>query len=159
VAYLTLEEFRLLSVFAGVNDLEAEVPGWIDAQLEAVSADIDSRLRKRYAVPFGSPAPHTIRRWLSRLVTRECYLRRGIDPTDPQWTSIEAAATKAEEEIREAADSEGGLFDLPLRADSTSSGVTSPAVLSYIETSPYVWRDRQVAGGREDDARGEGRRS
>lgn len=159
MAYLTLEEFGLLSVFAGVATLEAEVPGFIEAQLEAVSADIDSRLRKRYAVPFGSPAPHTIRRWLSRLVARECYLRRGIDPTDPQWTSIEAAATKAEEEIKEAADAENGLFDLPLLSTSNASAVMKPGVISYIETSPYVWRDRQVRDGRDDDARGEGRTS
>lgn len=158
MAYLTLAEFELLSVFANVADLEADVPGWIEAQLEAVSADIDARLRKRYEVPFANPAPHTVRRWLSRIVTRECYLRRGIDPSDPQWVSIEAGATKAEEEIKEAADAENGLFDLPLVATSSSSGVSKPGVISYIETSPYVWRDRQVREGREDDARGEGRR-
>lgn len=154
--YLSLAEFELLSVFPHVDELQTEIPGWIEAQIEAVSEEIDSRLRKRYVTPFASPVPHTIRRWVSRIVTRECYLRRGVDPLDPQWVSIEAAAQRAEAEVREAADAVSGLYDLPLRADVASSAITGPVPHAYTETSPYVWRDVQARRGRDDDARGDG---
>lgn len=157
-AYLDLAGFKAITVMPApdVDELEERVEDWIDGQLELVSADIDSRLRKRYAAPFSTPVPLTVKRWLARIVTRECYLKRGVDPLDPQWTSIEAAATKAEEEIKEAADSETGLFDLPLRADTTSTGISKGGPYGYSEQSPYVWTTKQARTGHEEDRNGEG---
>jgi phage gp36-like protein len=157
-AYLTAAEFKLLTPMpaSDVDALESAAPGWLAAQLEQSSADIDARLRKRYAVPFGSPAPHAVRGWLARIVTRRAYLRRGVDPTDPQFAEIVKDAEQAVLEIAEAANGETGLFDLPLRADTTATGITKGGPLGYSEQSPYVAFDRQGEIGRSEDAAGRG---
>lgn len=157
-SYLTAAEFRALSLMPStdVDELESRAPGFLAAQIELASADIDARLRKRYATPFASPYPVKVRAWCARLVTRVAFLKRGIDPTDPQWSAYDADATKAEAEILEAANAETGLFDLPLRADTTSSGLSAPRPLGYSEASPYVWTDVQAAVAHDEDIAGEG---
>lgn len=158
-SYLTLAQFKSLSTMpsASIDELENVLaPGWIDAQLELVSADIDARLRKRYAAPFSAPVPLKVRAWVARIVTREAFLKRGIDPTDRQFETIDAAATKADQEITEAADSEKGLFDLPLREDTTATGISRGGPYGYSEASPYVGFDQQAEIGRGEDAAGRG---
>jgi phage gp36-like protein len=157
-SYLTLADFRAISLMPStdVDELEARAPGFLEAQIELASADIDARLRKRYAAPFASPYPVKVRAWCARLVTRVAFLKRGIDPTDPQWAAYDADATKAEAELLEAANAETGLFDLPLRADTTASGLTAPRPLGYSEASPYVWTDVQAAVAHDEDVAGEG---
>lgn len=151
--YLTFDEFKSLSVMPGedLDALEQVSPGWIDTQLEYWSAQIDSRLRKRYAAPFSSPYPIAVKGWLSRLVTVRAYLRRGVDPSDLQFAEIKADADAAVAEIKEAADANTGLFDLPLREDTTSTGVSKGAPMSYSEQSPFVWMDQQADIGRGED--------
>ena len=165
--YLTLDEFRLLTQLPAevVDAIEMITPGWTLAQLENRSAHIDARLAKRYAVPFATPYPDAVRDWLARLVTVRCFIRRGVDPTDRQYDAIAKDAELVEDELKEAADDIGdaggtlgvrGMFDLPLRQNTTSSGIVKGAPLSYSEQSPYVWMDGQENVGRQEDQNGSG---
>lgn len=151
---LTFDEFRLLTVMpaSDVDALEAVAPGWIASQLEYWTAQIYARLRKRYAVPFVAPFPIAAKGWLARIVTVRCYLRRGVDPNDLQFDEIKKDAEAATAEIKEAADSNTGLFDLPLREDTTATGATLGGPFGYAEQSPYVFMDRQVDIGRNEDS-------
>lgn len=156
--YLTTPEFKLLSAMPGprVDDLEAVAPGYLAAQLSHWSSWIDSRLRKRYAAPFVAPYPETVKLWLAMIATPIAWIRVGVDPNDPQWVTVTDLEKAAKEQIKEAADSEVGLFDLPLRQDTTASGITQGAPFGYSEQSPYVWTDQQADTGREEDANGGG---
>lgn len=157
-SYLTLADFRAFSLMPStdVDELEARAPGFIAKQCEVATADIDSRLRKRYAAPFGSPCPVKVQAWCARIVTRVAYLKRGVDPTDPQFAAYVADADTAMAEIKEAADAQFGLFDLPLRQDTKATGLTAPRPLGYSEASPYVWTDVQASAAHDEDANGEG---
>lgn len=116
---------------------------FVQRSLVSVSSYIDARLRKRYAVPFTSPAPEIVCRWLVAIVTPMLYQRRGWDPSDEQAAAVIAEATAAKEELLEAANSETGLYDLPLRQDNVASAIAAPGPLSYSESSPYGWIDAQ----------------
>lgn len=154
MAYLTLTEFKLLSTMPAqyIDEIETAEPGFTEAQLEAVSRlDIDSRLRKRYAVPFATPYPEAVKTWLARLVTPICWERRGYDPTDQSMERADEQRTKTEAQIKEAADSNEGLWDLPLRADTTAAGISRGGPRVYSEQSPYVWTDGQGTVGRNED--------
>ena len=143
--YLTVAEFKLLSSMpeAEIDALESVAPGWLDQNLITVSGRINSQLRKRYAVPFASPHPDTVRLWLAQLVTPLAYLRLGINPLDKQQVAIEKVATTAQAEIKEAADAVEGLYDLPLRSDTDESGLAAPNTRVYSEASPFVAFDLQ----------------
>lgn len=145
-AYLDVAGFKLLSIMPDedVEALETRYPGWLLSKLTNVSARLDSRLRKRYAVPFESPYPETAKGWLCDLVTLSAYLRRGVDASDAQFQIVLDESKKAEAEILEAADSNTGLFDLPLRSDSTASGISKGDPLVYSESDPYTWTDVQA---------------
>jgi hypothetical protein len=160
MAYLTLDEFKTLSVIPRewVNQIEIDEPGFTAAQLEHWSDWIDTRLRKRYAVPFGAPVPNIIKGWLNRIVTERVLVRRGVDPNDEQFKIIERDNVDAREELKEAADSDQGLFDLPLREDSPAdvSGIVRGGPRAYSEQSPYVFADRQRQTGRSEDDFGGG---
>jgi hypothetical protein len=157
-AYLTVSEFKVLTVMPSefVDAIETVTPGWTAAQLALESARMDSRLSKRYAVPFVAPIPAAVQGWLSAIVTVRAYMKRGFDPTDQQALEYKAQADAAIADLKEAADSNDGLFDLPLRADTTATGIAKGGPRSYSETSPYVFADRQVAVGRNEDAAGGG---
>lgn len=140
-----------------VNDIESVQPGWVDAQLGYWSDWIDARLRKRYDAPFsGPPYPGAVTGWLARMVTVRCFLKRGVDPSDAQFAEVKADDVDARAEIKEAADSETGLFDLPLRPPAVGavdgSGVVRGFPRAYSEASPYVGQDVQAAIGRNEDA-------
>lgn len=158
MAYLDKDAFANRSILPdGYADaIEAVTPGWIDLQLEEWSAWIDSRLRKRYAAPFVVPYPAAVTAWLVRLVTVRCYLKRGVEATDEQFVSIQQDAADAKTEIMEAANGETGLFDLPLRADTTVTGISKGRPMSYSEQSPYAWTREQRRIGREEDSNGGG---
>lgn len=113
------------------------------SQLVIETSKINSRLRKRYAVPFDAPVPEIVLGWLALRVTPKLYERRGWDPSDAQAQSILADAQAALDEMKEAADSADGLFDLPLKQDEAESAVVKGGPISYSEASPYTWTDRQ----------------
>lgn len=158
MAYLSPAAFANLSVIPQeyLDAVEAAKPGWLAAQLEAESSLMDARFRKRYAAPFAEPVPEVVKLWLARIVTLTVYLRRGVDATDEQYQDIREAAAVAKKEILEAADSNVGLFDLPLRADTTKSGVVRTGPFGYSEQSPYAWMDEQARVGRDEDRNGGG---
>ncbi len=153
MAYLDLTSFKALTIMpaADVDGIESVAPGWILGQLTYWSGWLDSRLRKRYAAPFALPYPEAVTGWLARIVTVRAYLKRGVDQTDEQFLSIKEDAAEAMEEIKEAADSVVGLFDLPLREDTTASGISRGGPFAYTEASPYVWTDVQADAGRDED--------
>jgi hypothetical protein len=154
--YLSKDEFKALTVMPkrDVDAIETATPGWLGNQLLYVSREIDARLRKRYDVPFDAPYPHVVQSWLTRIVTQRAYLRRGVDPNDRQAESVFQDAADAKAEIKEAADSEVGLFDLP--EPSGASGISRGAPRVYSEASPYVHTDVQRTTGRADDSRRRG---
>ena len=157
-SYLTKDEFKTRTLMAGdmVDFIEGVDPGWTLIQLEEASAWIDSRLRKRYDAPFSSPYPVAVLSWLTRIVTVRCYLKRGVDATDEQFLSIQEDAKEARAEVMEAADSNAGLFDLPLRSNTTSTGIDRNGPFGYSEQSPYVWATTQRRAGRTEDNNGGG---
>jgi hypothetical protein len=156
-AYLDLDAFKARSDMPAtdVDTLDARETGFFDAALEDQSRWIDSRLSKRYAVPFLAPYPRAVMRWLARLVTVDAYLKRGVDPNDLQFAITTAKAEEAKAEIKEAADEQNGLFELPL-LEGGATAATRGGPLGYSEASPYVWTDRQGATGSSEDASGTG---
>lgn len=127
-------------------------PCFIDVRIADWTALIEARLRKRYAVPFTSPVPAAVLLWLTAAVTADCYERRGFNPGSEQdKDAILGARDRVLADLKEAADSVTGLFDLPLRDDTAGSGIVAEGPLSYTETSPYVAFDDQVENGRQED--------
>jgi len=153
-SYLTLAEFRALSLMPGgdIDALELVAAGWILGQLTAGSAAIDARLSKRYEAPFAAPYPVAVTDWLARLVTVRAYLKRGVDANDSQFAEIKADEVAARAEIKEAADAKDGLYELPLRSDTTSGGAVRGLPLVYTEAGPYSWMDVQVDAARDEDS-------
>lgn len=143
----TVEDFRTRTVMPSgdVDELEARDPGFLAARLVRELSWIHSVLKKRYAVPFAEPIPEIVLGWLTDLVTHAAYQRRGYNPGSAQDGEFKEAAERARAEIKEAADSDKGLFDLPLREDGPSaSGISKGGPLGYAEQSPYTWTDRQA---------------
>ena len=157
-SYLTTAEFKTRTIADGtlVDAIEDVDAGWTLIQLEEASAWIDSRLRKRYAAPFSTPYPVQVLSWLTRLVTVRCYLKRGVDATDEQFLSVQQDAADAKAEILDASNGDAGLFDLPLRSDTTATGISKGGPFGYSEQSPYVWASMQRSTGRSEDSNGRG---
>lgn len=157
MALLSIAQLRTMSVMPP-EDVDGHDPAFVDGRIAYHESRITARLAKRYATPFSAAnPPKCVVGWLVDLVTLDCYVRRGFNPSAQQDGLIESAARRADAEVLEAANSETGLFDLPLRADTVgASGVTLGGPLSYSEQSPYVWMDIQAAEGRADDQRGRG---
>lgn len=151
--YLTLAEFRALSVIPAefISAIESDTPGFTDKQLQYWSSWIDAQLRKRYDAPFAAPYPFAVQGWLSHLVTEVCYLKRGYDPSDLQAQRYQKFADDAKAEVAKAADAVNGLFDLPLRTDTSASGIVKGRPFFYSEQSPYVSQDRKACTGRSED--------
>lgn len=146
-SYLDLDEFKARTVMPSedVEELELRSPGYVLKRLEVWTSRINARLRKRYAVPFGAPIAEIVLGWLADIVTVEAYLRRGWNSADEQAADIKEARETALAEIKEAASSETGLFDLPLRQNTTETGISRGGPLAYSEASPYAWTDIQAA--------------
>jgi hypothetical protein len=157
-AYLDVAGFKALSLIADerVDELVARYPDFMPAKLEEGTAWIDGRLRKRYAAPFAQPYPVVVKSWLAKLVQLEAQIKLGVDPNDEQFVKMSEFYDNAQKEITEAAEAEKGLFDLPLRADTTSSGISRGGTRAYSEQSPYVAFDQQRSVGRNEDGNGRG---
>lgn len=143
-AYLTPTTYALLTTAPPeyIQEVEFRAPLWLAAQLLYWSSWIDSRLKKRYAAPFEAPpdTPPVITGWLARIVDWELYLKRGINPDDEQTADVKERHTAAKAEVKEAADSKEGLFELPLKASiPTATSITRGGPLGYTEQSPYTW--------------------
>lgn len=139
------------------NQLQTERPGWIDARLEHRSRFIDSRLSKRYAVPFDETNPPlVVVDWLIALVTLDAYGALGVSVTsEMDQRLIVAPFDLTMSQLQEAADSEKGLFDLPIsQTTGTTDGVSRGGPLAYAETSPYIAFDQQIWTGRQEDQNG-----
>jgi hypothetical protein len=148
LAYLTLLTYADLSIAPPeyIAQCELMAPRWLAAQLEYWSGWIDARLKKRYAAPFAAApdTPPVVLGWLARIVDRELYLKRGINPDDAQTDDIKTRAEEARAEVKEAADAKDGLFELPLRAsEPTATGITRGGPLMLSEVSPYTWSEVQ----------------
>lgn len=155
MSYLDVATFKVRSVMPAedIDALIAAAPGFLDAELAEWSSRMDSVLRKRYAVPFTGQVPDVVKGWLARLVTPRAYLRRGVNPSDAQFEEIKADAAAAWVEVKEAADSSVGLYDLPLAQTDAGSAVVSGGPQAYSETSPYRAFDIQRADAGAEDVR------
>ncbi len=157
--YLSDAEFRVLTLLPVnvVDEIEARTPGWLTQQLTVVSTRMDARFTKRYAVPFVAPYPTVAQEWLAHIVSWRAYLKRGVNSLDSEAAEYKAQHDQAIKEIEEAANSETGLWELPLRQDSPdATGVARGGPRAYSEASPYVWTDVQSAAGRNEDEQGGG---
>lgn len=144
--YVTAEEFNRLSLMPreDIESLFATDQNWLVEQIASVSRLIDGRLSKRYASPFAQPYPEILKNWVVRIVTPRVYLRRGVSPSDEQFTVIKEDGDAAWLEVKEAADSKDGLFELPAKETDSTNGVTRGGPLGYAEASPYTWTDVQA---------------
>lgn len=175
IRYMTKARFVELTIMpaADVDFIESLESGWCQKQIDRIGAWINVRLAKRYAVPFGadpiSPAtersdvPEILEEWIAALMTLRAYAKRGFNPSSSDDWFNEAVlqpAKDAKAEVLEAADSEKGLFDLPLKASSApdGTGVTRGGPLGYSEAGPYAWTDVQLETARNEDANGRGTR-
>lgn len=132
-----------------VDQLWAERPGYLEAAVAGALADITARLRKRYKTPFTdvngvNPRPEIVVVWQTKIVTPEAYRARGYNPQDPTMEWSEKDRDRAYEQIKEAADAEGGLYDIPLRESVDTSGIVKGAPQASSEASPYDWIDKQA---------------
>lgn len=155
VAYLDSTAFALKTLLPQpvLDDVESATPGWLAAQLTDFGDYIDTRLAKRYGVPFAAPYPVIVVQWTVHVVQWRAYLKRGVNSLDQQAQSYEALHDRALTELEEAANSETGLFDLPINTGEAvkSSAIRTGYPLSYTETSPYVSQDRKATTGRTED--------
>jgi len=143
-----------------VATIEAAFPDFLQSRLNGAWSWIAARLAKRYDVAaMAASPPEIVLLWITNLVTLDAYAKRGFNPSsEMDQVSIVKPADDAKAEVKEAADSQAGLFDLPLLESKVgTSGVTLGGPLGYSETSPYAWIDVQEYDGRADDVAGRGR--
>lgn len=152
---LSVGEFRVLTIMPGdaVDELETRRPDFLVGQLNRYWNWLQAVLRKRYDVKaMAADPPETVLGWLVDLVTKEAYDARGYDPSGKSdEDAIKGRAERARAEIKEAADSQNGLFELPLLATLETDGVSKGGPLASSEQSPYVWADTQRELGRGED--------
>lgn len=143
MAILTLSRFRAKTVMptADVDLLEATEPGYIESRGAYHEGRLNARLAKRYAVPFDSSSPpEVVLGWLVDMVTLDAYKKRGFNPSSAQDQTIVDDAARATAEVLEAANSETGMFELPLRQSAPGAdGVSKGGPFGYAEASPYTW--------------------
>lgn len=150
-SYIDVDEFKTRTIMPAedVDYLESSFPGYLASRLQIATSRINARLMKLYAVPFALPAPAIVIGWLIAIVTVEAYQKRGWNTSDEQSKDIVNDAATAFGEIKEAAESKDGLFELPLRQDLPGSGArTKGGPLAYSDTSPYAFTTRQREANR-----------
>jgi hypothetical protein len=102
-----------------------------------------------------SPVPDVVLGWIASLVLVDAYQGRGVNPQDPQISLLVDDKTRTLAEVKEAADTKDGLFDLPLNDDpNQASAIFRGGPLGTSDASPYVGFDRARARARAEDAQG-----
>jgi hypothetical protein len=119
-------------------------PGYIARRIAIAQSHIDSRLRKRYIIPLPAPVSEIVLGWIVDIVTYEAFDKRGRDSADPIMQSYEKKRDKAFADLKEAADSDTGLFDLPLNESMQTSGIGAGGPLGTSQASPYEWIDDEA---------------
>ena len=155
---LDFDGFRLRTLMpdADVVRLEEDFPGYIEARSAVWQSRFEAQLKKRYAVPFSVPAPEIFLGWVEACTTVDAYHKRGVNTSDEQFVDVVKRRTDALEEVALAADAVDGLFDLPLRQDTTATGISRGGPLAYSEASPYTAFDQQAIDGHNEDSNGRG---
>lgn len=139
-----------------IQQLESEQPGAFDAICEAISRTFDARLHKRYATPFKEPVPEIIRINVSMVVAYQVWLKVGFNPQSEQDALLKMARDDALEWLKEAANAETGLDELPSREDPASgddSAAKRTRPLARTDASPYTWTRRQADRVRSERGR------
>jgi hypothetical protein len=98
-----------------------------------------------------TPVPEVVLGWLATMVTHDVMRKRGINPSDPMIQQLREDLERVELELKEAADSKDGLWDLPASED-LDSAVTTGGPLGRSDGSPYAWQARQARRGMDQDA-------
>ena len=98
-----------------------------------------------------TPVPEIALGWLIAMLDVDVWDRRGVNPQDPSIARAIDERAEALADIKEAADSKDGLFELPTNDAVGDSAVVIGGPLSYTESSPYVWQDIQACTARGED--------
>jgi hypothetical protein len=158
-SYLTDDEFKLRTLLPStvVDGIESKTPGWLRAQIIGVSARVEARLGKRYPVWVAPDYPEALKQWVVDIVSANAWLKRGMSQTDDAFAEFKNRHDQAYDEIKEAANSDTGLFDLQRTVDGAqSSAIEYGGSHCYSEQSPYAALDRQARIGRGEDRGGNG---
>jgi hypothetical protein len=145
-AYLTLAQYRAITTVDGsVVDLCGTKGKSVQRWLDLSSAHIRSRLVKRYAIDWSEvenqPVPDKIIQWLVLLVDIPVCKCTGATPEGRVDDWIREDETRVNDELKEAADAENGLFELPLRETGASAvHIGVPYVVAY--QMPWDYQDR-----------------
>jgi hypothetical protein len=103
-----------------------------------------------------TPVPSVALGWLARIVDVDVWDVRGANPQDPTIARYVELRTEALTEVKEAADSKEGLFELPTTDDVGDSAIDQGGPIYYSEASPYVNADLREIEGRAEDLAGTG---
>lgn len=132
-----------------IDTVESIFPGTFVALELATRRMIDARLTKRYLTPFdfnGASVPEVVRWNQAQLVVAALFQKRGYNPGSAQDQIIQQNKVDALAWLKEAADSEAGLVELPLKEGTSpdSPGIVKASPLSTSDQTPYDWIDRQA---------------
>jgi hypothetical protein len=137
-SYLTFAEYSARSRIRASLITQAG-SAKVEVFLSGGSSKIRARLVKRYAVDFQDPGtpPEVLLDWLTAIVDRDVQEYVGGNPEGREDEWIVKRADRAEEEIKEAANAETGLFELPLRntdpLGASAVNLGGPIVVEYLE--------------------------
>lgn len=157
--YVTFAELKEGSEFdpAEWDELNTRRPATVTAWLTLTQTLIDDPLRLRYAVPLATTppslvpdptlAPKTVKAWQIVLMDAKFLRHRrtpGAEATSDADISAEAAAVMLA--IAAAADQDRAAHpELPLRSDTSASGVSKGGPMMVSPTTLYGYFDQQAA--------------
>jgi hypothetical protein len=104
-----------------------------------------------YSYAAATAVPETLLRWLTLMVSLDVWKRHGTNTADPQFSALADDVKVAKAELEEAANSNTGLWDLPVSEDQ-GSAIDTGGPFGFSDSSPYAWTDRQVVLGTRQDA-------
>lgn len=142
--YLTYEQLADYSELP-IEYLAEAGPDFCTAQIAIAESRIRDQLSKRYNMDAIVSANDTLKGWIAALVSVKVLTRRGIDPTDILWKTIQDAATIANDEIKQAAQSDTGRFDLP-----RATAVRKSVIVGSSDHDPHAWIRRQAIKTRDE---------